>query len=391
MKTRSTTFICSYPAPPLRGKQAAGQQICQSANQARWLIFGKIILSLSHPSVAVVILNWNGKHYLQQFLPSVLASTYANLRVIVADNASSDESVVFLKQVFPQTELLLLQKNFGFAKGYNEALKQVTADYYVLLNSDVEVTPGWLEPIVALLEEDATNAACQPKILSFNNRSFFEYAGAGGGWLDAFGYPFAKGRIFDVCEEDDAQYDATREVFWATGAAMIIRSKAFQQMGGFDEYFFAHQEEIDLCWRLQLAGFKVFCCPQSVVFHVGGGTLPRGASKKTYLNFRNNQIMLAKNLPWSEKWWKIPYRLLLDQVSAVKGLLAGDGGYFISIIDAHFAFLYWIFFGNKRWRPQKRTPLKKLRGVFDGNLVWEHFVLKKKVFLQIVCEKKTSH
>ncbi|QEC54572.1 glycosyltransferase family 2 protein [Flavisolibacter ginsenosidimutans] len=345
---------------------------------------------MSQPSVAIVILNWNGKHYLQQFLPSVLATAYANLRIVVADNNSTDDSVAFLQQTFPQVELLVLSKNFGFAKGYNEALKQVQADYYVLLNSDVEVTPDWLAPVVDLLESNETFAACQPKILAFKNKTFFEYAGACGGWLDAYGYPFARGRIFDVCEEDKGQFDTTQKIFWATGAAMIIRSKAYHQLQGFDEYFFAHQEEIDLCWRMQLAGYSVFCCPQSVVYHVGGGTLPRGASKKTYLNFRNNQIMLAKNLPWSEKWWKIPYRLLLDQVSALKGLLAGDGGYFISIVDAHFAFLYWLVFGNKKWKPKRRKKLTKMAGVFPGNLVWEHFVLKKKSFAQILNKKKTS-
>lgn len=344
---------------------------------------------MSQPSVAIVILNWNGKHYLQQFLPFVLASTYSNLRVIVADNASADDSLHFLQEEFPAVERIVLQKNFGFAKGYNEALKAVQADYYVLLNSDVEVTPDWLQPIIALLEQNETYAACQPKIRAFKKKAFFEYAGAGGGWLDAFGYPFAKGRIFDVLEEDAAQYDTTEKVFWATGAAMVIKSKIYQQLKGFDEYFFAHQEEIDLCWRAQAAGYSIWCCPQSVVYHVGGGTLPRGASKKTYLNFRNNQIMLAKNLPWSEKWWKIPYRLMLDQVSALKGLLAGDGGYFISIVEAHFAFLYWIIFGNKRWKPKQRLPLKKLNGVFSGNLVWEHFALKKKTFNQILKRKKS--
>jgi GT2 family glycosyltransferase len=178
------------------------------------------------------------------------------------------------------------------------------------------------------------------------------------------------------------------EVFWATGAAMVIRSNVFHEMGGFDEYFFAHQEEIDLCWRTQLAGYKIFCCPQSVVYHVGGGTLPRGNTRKTYLNFRNNQIMLAKNLPWSEKWWKIPYRMALDQVSATKGLLSGEGGYFMAIIEAHFAFLYWIFFGNKRWMPQKRSRITSLKGVFHGNLVWQHFVRKKTRFSEVIEAKK---
>ncbi|HUC80753.1 MAG TPA: glycosyltransferase family 2 protein [Flavisolibacter sp.] len=339
------------------------------------------------PSVAIVILNWNGKRHLQQFLPSVVQSTYANLRIVVADNASTDDSVTFLRENFPAIELLLLPKNYGFAKGYNEALKQVEADYYVLLNSDVEVTPAWLEPVVALLESDDTHAACQPKILAYKNKALFEYAGAGGGWLDAFGYPFARGRIFDVCEEDNGQYNDAQQVFWATGAALVIKSKVYQQLQGFDEYFFAHQEEIDLCWRIQLAGYKIFVCPQSVVYHVGGGTLPRGNSKKTFLNFRNNQIMLAKNLEWAEKWWKIPYRMMLDQVSALKGLLAGDGGYFLSIIEAHFAFYYWLVFGNKKWMPKKRRPLKSLRGVYQGNVVWEHFGKKKKTFSSIVKKK----
>lgn len=352
--------------------------------------FWRNLLDLNQPTVAIVILNWNGKHHLQQFLPSVFRTNYPNFSVVVADNASTDDSVSFLKEEYPKVELLQLEKNFGFAKGYNEALKQVTADYYVLLNSDVEVTENWLNPIIQLLEQDKTNGACQPKIRAYKNKKLFEYAGAGGGWLDVYGYPFARGRIFDICEEDKGQFDSTEKVFWATGAALVIKSSVFHEMQGFDEYFFAHQEEIDLCWRIQLAGYSVHVCPPSVVYHVGGGTLPRGNSKKTYLNFRNNQIMLAKNLPWSEKW-KIPYRIALDQVSAMKGLLSGDAGYFLSIIEAHLAFLYWIVFGNKKWKPRKRKPLAQLAGVYKGNLVWEHFVLKKKTFYEIVTMKKNSH
>lgn len=343
------------------------------------------------PSVAIVILNWNGKHHLEKFLPSVFTTTYPNTRVVVADNASSDDSVPFLQQRFPDAEIIALKENYGFAKGYNEALRQVQADYYVLLNSDVEITPDWLQPVIRLLESNNNAAACQPKIRAYNNNAFFEYAGAGGGWLDAYGYPFARGRIFDVCEEDRHQYDTTEEVFWATGAAMVIRSRVFHELHGFDEYFFAHQEEIDLCWRIQLAGYKIYCCPQSVVYHVGGGTLPRGNTKKTYLNFRNNQIMLAKNLSWSEKWWKIPYRLLLDQVSALKGLFSGEGGYFMAIVEAHFAFVYWLFAGNKKWKPARRKKLTSLSGVYSGNLVWQHFARKKNFFSQIVELKKPVH
>ena len=338
------------------------------------------------PLVAIVILNWNGRHHLQQFLPSVLATTYANFKIIVADNASSDDSVAFLKQHYPGVDILQLEENWGFAKGYNLALQQVEADYYMLLNSDVEVTPGWLQPMVAILEEAENKVACQPKILAYKNKSLFEYAGAGGGWLDAFGYPFARGRIFDYCETDQGQYDETAEIFWASGAAMLIKSSAFHLVGGFDDYFFAHQEEIDLCWRLQLQNKKLFCCPQSVVYHVGGGTLPRGNSRKTFLNFRNNLIMLAKNLPWSEKWWKIPFRLMLDNVSGLKGLLSGDGGYFLALLQAHWGFYDWVLFKRKK-RGYERKRLRLLQGVFPHNIVWQHFVKGKKTFQQIV-EKK---
>lgn len=341
-----------------------------------------------NPSVAIVILNWNGKHYLEQFLPSVLATSYPNYRLIVADNGSTDDSVSFVRSRFPAVELLLLDRNYGFARGYNEALKKVEADYYLLLNSDVEVSSNWLEPMVELLEQSPGHGACQPKMLAYRNKDLFEYAGGAGGWLDAYGYPFARGRIFDICEEDKGQYNDTAEVFWASGAALLIRSHIYHQLGGFDEFFFAHQEEIDLCWRIQLAGYRVFCCPKSIAYHVGGGTLPRGNSRKTFLNFRNNQIMLWKNLPPSEKWWKVPFRISLDQVSALKGLLSGDGGYFLAIIKAHFAFLRWLAGSRKKSKSPVRKPIGKLSGVFRGNIVWQHFVKNKKRFSEIVPEKQ---
>lgn len=316
-------------------------------------------------------------------MPSILASAYENMEVIIADNGSTDGSVSFLQKQFPQIKLMRFNKNYGFAKGYNKALGQVQADYYAIINSDIEVQPGWLSPIINLLEQDKLNAACQPKLLSYRNKNVFEYAGGAGGWLDNFGYPFARGRVFDVCEEDKGQYDTTERIFWVTGAAMVIRRNVFHEMKGFDEYFFAHQEEIDLCWRMQLAGNKLYCCPSSVVYHVGGGTLPRGNSLKTFLNFRNNQIMLYKNLPWSQKWWKIPFRIFLDSVSAWKGLLMGDGGYFLSILKAHFSFLKWIFFKRR----QSVFPEKKgaePAGLYKGNIVWEHFVKGKKYFSELI-------
>lgn len=337
----------------------------------------------SLPKVAIVILNWNGQNYLEKFLPSVLATAYDNKEVIVADNGSTDGSVSVLEKNFPQVPLIRFNENNGFAKGYNMALQRIQADYFAIINSDVEVEPGWLTPIISLLEQDKLNGACQPKLLSYKNKNLFEYAGGAGGWLDSFAYPFARGRIFDICEEDKGQYDTTDRIFWVTGAAMVIRSNVFNEMKGFDEYFFAHQEEIDLCWRMQLAGYKLYCCPASVVYHVGGGTLPRGNSLKTFLNFRNNQIMLYKNLPWSQKWWKIPFRIFLDAISALKGLFMGDGGYFISILKAHFSFLKWILFK----RNQSVFPVKKSgkpAGIYQGNLVWQHFVKGKKYFSQLI-------
>jgi GT2 family glycosyltransferase len=333
--------------------------------------------------VAVVILNWNGRKFLEQFLPSVMASTYSNFEVIVADNSSADDSISFVQRSYPALRIIRFDKNYGFAKGYNEALKQVESDYYIILNSDVDVQPVWIQPMIALLENNPSIAACQPKILSYNNKKLFEYAGGAGGWLDKYGYPFAKGRIFDICEEDHGQYDQSEPVFWASGAALFIRSSVFHEMKGFDEYFFAHQEEIDLCWRIQLAGYKIYSCPSSVVYHVGGGTLPRGNSKKTYLNFRNNHIMLSKNLPFRRKLWIMPARNFLDAVSAWKGLLSGDGGYFIAILRAHAAFTKWWIFYRKR----SVFPVSKkgaLSGYLQKNMVWLHFVKKKKVFTEIV-------
>ena len=339
-------------------------------------------MSLS-PKVAVVILNWNGRKHLEQFLPSVTAATYSNYEVIVADNGSTDDSLSFLHLHYPNIRTILFKENYGFAKGYNEALKQVTADYYVLLNSDVEVKPGWLEPMVELLEKDRSIAACQPKILSWHNKHLFEYAGAAGGWLDEYGYPFAKGRVFDICEQDKGQYDQSEPIFWASGAALFIRPAVYHAVKGFDEYFFAHQEEIDLCWRIQLAGHKIYSCPSSIVYHVGGGTLPKGNSLKTYLNFRNNKIMLSKNLPLSKKIWVMPVRNLLDGVSAWKGLLTGDGGYFIAILRAQLAFIkWWLLFKKKSIFPPERN--KALSGFLKKNMAWQHFVKGKKLFSEIV-------
>jgi GT2 family glycosyltransferase len=339
------------------------------------------------PKIAVVILNWNGKNFLQQFLPSVLAATYSNYEVIVADNGSSDDSVAFMNQHYPAIRLILLDQNYGFAKGYNEALKLVEADYYALLNSDAEPDPGWLQPMLQLLESDLSIAACQSKLLLFSNKKLFEYSGAAGGWMDKYGYPFAKGRVFNVCEEDQGQYDQTEPIFWASGAAMFVRAKIFHEMQGFDEYFFAHQEEIDLCWRMQLAGYKIYSCPASVVYHVGGGTLPSGNTKKTYLNFRNNKIMLSKNLPFPKKIRVLFVRNLLDGISAWKGLLSGDVGYFFAVIKAQFGFWNWKLF-YKKTNSSPASKNKPLSGYLSKNIAWLFFVKKKKYFSEITGKTK---
>ena len=332
---------------------------------------------------AVVILNWNGRHFLEQFLPGVVAHSGKDATVIIADNASTDDSRSWLNTNYPAIRVIALPENYGFARGYNEALQQVEADYYVLLNSDVEVTPGWLQPMADLLDSNPSVAACQPKIRSWQHRELFEYAGAAGGWIDNYGYPFAKGRVFDVCETDKGQYDQSEPIGWASGAALFIRSSVFHAMGGFDPYFFAHQEEIDLCWRIQLAGHRIFSCPASTVYHVGGGTLPKGNSLKTFLNFRNNRIMLSKNLPWQRKLWVMPVRAMLDGVTAWKALLGGDPGYWWAVCKAHWAFLGWWLLDRKKSlfpASRKRQP----EGIYPGNIAWQYFVKKKRVFSEIV-------
>lgn len=333
------------------------------------------------PDVAVVILNWNGLDFLKKFLPFVVVSTYENKRIIVADNNSSDASVAYVREHFPNIEVIQNPENKGFAAGYNMALQKVKSDYYVLLNSDVEVTAQWIEPVIDLMESDTLIAACQPKILSYIDRDRFEYAGASGGWIDNFGYPFTRGRVFDSCEKDEGQYDDAQPCFWASGAALFIRAELFHKANGFDEYFFAHQEEIDLCWRLQRAGYKIFVQPASVVYHVGGGTLPQGNSRKTFLNFRNNMIMMHKNLRFSSAVWKLPVRIVLNAVVAVKSLGSSPGD-FLAIAKAHRHYLLWIL---KRPKQQgKLDSYPTMSGWYKGSVVLDYFVHGRKTFSEIV-------
>ena len=287
--------------------------------------------------IAIAILNWNGKHWLEKFLPNVINfSEEANIYVI--DNASTDDSVSFVEKHFPNVEIIKNKKNTGFAGGYNEGLKHISEDIYCLLNSDVEVTENWIKPIATLFEKNPEIAAIQPKIRSFEDDQFFEFAGAGGGLIDNLGYPYCRGRVFEKLEEDYGQYDDETEIFWASGCALFIRKEDYWEMNGLDERFFAHQEEIDLCWRLKNAGRKIYYCGKSTVFHVGGGTLNKQSPQKTYLNIRNNLSMLLKNLPKSTLFWLIPFRLVLDGVAGIYFGFKDGFPHLWAVLRAHFGF-----------------------------------------------------
>jgi hypothetical protein len=331
-------------------------------------------------SIAVVILNWNGAQFLRDFLPIVIRHSAGVAEVIVADNASTDGSQDLLKKEFPDTRLISLDKNYGFAEGYNRALAQVDADYYILLNSDIEVSHGWIEPVVVMMEKDPLIAAAQPKLLSWHERSKFEYAGAAGGFIDRLGYPFCRGRVFLNLEEDHGQYDDEKEVFWATGACLFVKAKMWKECGGLDADFFAHMEEIDFCWRLKNLGYKVMYTPSSTVYHIGGGTLPKSSSRKTYLNFRNNFSLLFKNLPSGLLWKVILTRLLLDWVAGMRFLLTSGFSEFWAVVRAH---LY--FYRNIGKLRTKRRSLRqgKVSGVYGKNLVWQHYVRKKVRFSEL--------
>ncbi|MBK5721636.1 glycosyltransferase family 2 protein [Dysgonomonas sp. Marseille-P4677] len=306
--------------------------------------------------VAVVILNWNGKVLLEEFLPSVIKYTsYPDVEIVVADNGSTDDSVEYLESAYPYINRILLPENYGFAEGYNKALKQIDAEYFVLLNSDVEVTDNWLLPMISYLDNNKDIVAAQPKILAQRNKRCFEYAGASGGFLDKYGYPFCRGRIFQVVEEDKGQYDKPMDVLWATGACLLIRSKDFFEVGGFDGSFFAHMEEIDLCWRLNCRGKRIVCLPSSVVYHVGAATLKIESPRKTYLNFRNNLIMLYKNLPQHKLKRVMILRLVLDYIAAFHFAVTGKYANAKEVIRAQKDFYY----SRKMYSRARKENLEK--------------------------------
>lgn len=351
---------------------------------------GKAHFVTGNPEVAVVILNYNGAKYLQEFLPSVLESlAQTEYRLIVADNASTDDSLDILHHEFPQVEVLRLEKNHGFAGGYNAALAQVEADYFVLLNSDVKVTKDWLQPCIAQMEADPELAACQPKIKSFARPKYFEYAGAAGGWIDVLGYPFCRGRIFATVEKDKQQYEQEQEIFWASGAAMFVRADLFRSFGGFDADYFAHAEEIDLCWRFKRAGFSIKAIPSSVVYHLGGGTLAYQSVRKTYLNFHNTLVTSFKNESRKKLLWWLPLRLFMDALAGGLFLLQGKWQHIGAIVRAH-----WHFFPRIGYWMERRKSYNALinslaigpenkEGIYRGSIVWAYYGRRTRSFRKL--------
>ena len=334
--------------------------------------------------IAVVILNYNGASMLAKFLPSVIEYSHG-AEIVVADNGSTDDSVALLKGKFPAVRLVQLDKNYGFAEGYNKALELVDAEYCLLLNSDVEVTQGWLEPMLLFMEQHPSAVGCQPKILAYNNKTHFEYAGAAGGFIDRYGYPYCRGRVFDTVEEDEGQYDDVSRVFWATGAAMMVRRDAFCNAGGFDGRFFAHMEEIDLCWRMLARGGEIYVVPQSKVYHVGGATLSKSNPRKTFLNFRNNLLMLYKNLPASELCGVMRVRAVLDYVAAVKFLLTGSWGDFKAVLRARCEYRRLrASYAVERERNLAATVVPAIKERASFSLLWQYYAKGKKHFSQLL-------
>lgn len=335
-------------------------------------------------NTAIVILNWNGRKMLELFLPSVTTCCCENDEVIIADNGSTDDSLSWLSATYPSLRVIALDKNYGFAEGYNRALQQVDADYFVLLNDDVEVTPGWTQPIVKLLENSPNAAIAQPKLLMYHQRDTFEYAGGAGGFVDQYGYPFCRGRLFSTLEKDEGQYDDPCPIFWASGAAMVIKARVWKELGGLDGDFFAHMEEIDFCWRAKNQGYDVLYCPQSTVYHVGGGTLPKSDPRKTYLNFRNNMALLYKNLPEKGRHRKMALRMLLDGIAALKFLAEGHPKELKAVWEAHRDFL--------RWYPalkDKRSHLNphEVSCIYQGNLLLDYYLRGHKKYSQLYSNK----
>jgi len=335
--------------------------------------------------ISIVILNWNGSGYLRRFLPSVIRySSYDWTEIVVADNGSTDDSREVIEKEFPSVKYIQLDRNWGFAEGYNRALEQIEADYYLLLNSDVKVTENWLEPLLEIMNSNPELGACQPKIMQLDDPEKFEYAGASGGFIDRFGYPFCRGRIMNIQETDEGQYDAPISVFWASGAAVLVRSTVWKELEGFDAAFYAHMEEIDLCWRMKNIGYKVSVCPQSTVYHLGGGSLSYGSPQKIYLNFRNNLFLLYKNLPKGKLLPILLTRMILDAVAALQFLVTGQLKAFQKVFEAHCSFYRHLFslIAKRKILLQKSLNIKHSE-IYRGSIVWDFFIRKKRKFSEL--------
>jgi len=332
--------------------------------------------------LSIVILNWNGRQHLERFLPALVQhTTHPGTEIVVADNGSVDDSIEFLKKEYPHIRIIEMELNHGFSGGYNRAMEKVDARYALLLNSDIEVTEGWMEPMLDLMEADETVAACSPGIRDFKNRSYFEYAGAAGGFIDRLGYPFCRGRIFDHLEEDQGQYDQATDLFWGSGACLMIRTDLYRESGGLDEQFFAHMEEIDLCWRLQRMGYRIRFIPSSIVYHVGGATLQRGNPFKTFLNFRNNLLLLYKNLPAHGRARTLHSRMILDGISAIRFLFQGAFRESWAVFRAHLSF-YGMKSSYKGMKNRNKYHENDVivSGIYPGSIVADFFLKRKRKF-----------
>lgn len=339
---------------------------------------------------SIVILNWNGEDFLKKFLPSVVRfSDYSWAEIVVADNGSSDNSKEVVSKEFPSVKYLQLDKNYGFAEGYNRALAKIKSDYFVLLNSDIEVSEGWLKSLVEMMDSDPSIGACQPKIMCLNSRDTFEYAGAGGGFIDKYGYPFCRGRILNIQEKDNGQYNDPGEIFWSTGACIIVRVNIWKELNGFDGDFWAHMEEIDLCWRMKNRGYKIMYDPESVVYHLGGGSLSYGNPLKIYLNFRNNLSLLYKNLP-KKKFFPVLFtRMILDGIAALHFLSTGNFKAFRKVFSAHLSFYKNLkSLKNKRKKLLQHIKKDNHPEIYPDSIIWNFYFKKKKKFSELGWDPK---
>jgi len=339
-------------------------------------------MSRSAPSVGIGILNWNGKKFLETLLPELSNLTYTNCNIYVIDNNSTDDSVSYVRQTHPAVKIISLDNNYGFAGAYNRGFAAMPEDYYLMLNSDVEVPSNFIEPLLQMMEGDKNIAVCQPKLLSLLQPHMLEHGGAAGGMIDFLGYPFCRGRIFDKSEEDFGQYNTSAQIFWATGACCLIRRQAYWKVNGMYEFFFMHSEEIDMCWRLISEGYQIIYCPKSHIYHLGGGSLAYKSPRKTYLNFRNNIIMCFRNSPWYILTWLIPVRIVLDIIASFKFLAEGDRANCKAVFRAHTDFIKWLVTEKSKFSPHKKSLLS-ISSVLKKSIVWEYYIRKIKYYGEI--------